>query len=611
MRPLSKKNSDEDRSRKKKKIKSKSAKRRRDPSISSYSSSESESDYKPRKKSSRSKKLEKRKRGSKSKKLDKKKNRKKRSRRDSSVSSFSSDSGCKFSPCSDSEERSRSPVRKSKPRKRDRKSSRRHESSRSRSRYRSPSCSTCRGSRSPSPSHSPIVDRFQSSRGRSPNEKRIRSQSRPLVGERFGSSEGRSPIEERSRSPSCSPFEERFQSGRGGSLIEEISQSHSHSLIEDRFRSSRSPIEDRLRSSGQCSIDERYSGEGERKRLKSVVAVVKTSDNDEDKIINAYDDYPSSRSYDGYDKGGIERNLEAVDKRMDSYEIHRDPPVKDSDVGDGLMKDDSMRKENNVVSEDGVEEAAELELILRQKALENLKKFRGARPVKGESLSDKKDDTSKPESCQGSQHFIKPSESKPPSSLDDQRLVKQIAVPNELRPSVSKSPSSLDDQRLVKQRAVPSELKAKSVVNMTTEKNDGNKVHNLSNYSGDSKPVASSITSRKTPDNLKRMQVSSNKMPVEEASLAKDNQNKRAVTITGSGGVGKKEVVAADTPTSRAPNPHNENCKSDEPIAESASGGQFEEKTFSRMRDGEMVQVSYKVYIPKKTPALARRQLQR
>ncbi|XP_031486247.1 uncharacterized protein LOC116254801 [Nymphaea colorata] len=38
---------------------------------------------------------------------------------------------------------------------------------------------------------------------------------------------------------------------------------------------------------------------------------------------------------------------------------------------------------------------------------------------------------------------------------------------------------------------------------------------------------------------------------------------------------------------------------------------QYEQKTMSVMRGGEMVQVSYKVYIPKKAPALARRQLQR
>jgi len=44
---------------------------------------------------------------------------------------------------------------------------------------------------------------------------------------------------------------------------------------------------------------------------------------------------------------------------------------------------------------------------------------------------------------------------------------------------------------------------------------------------------------------------------------------------------------------------------------EDKDGAQFQKKTFSRMHDGETVEVSYKVYIPKKTPALARRKLQR
>ncbi|PNX78520.1 peptidyl-prolyl cis-trans isomerase g-like protein, partial [Trifolium pratense] len=44
---------------------------------------------------------------------------------------------------------------------------------------------------------------------------------------------------------------------------------------------------------------------------------------------------------------------------------------------------------------------------------------------------------------------------------------------------------------------------------------------------------------------------------------------------------------------------------------ESNQGSQFEQKTMTVMRGGELVQVSYKVYIPKKTPALARRQLKR
>ncbi|CAI8593176.1 unnamed protein product [Vicia faba] len=43
----------------------------------------------------------------------------------------------------------------------------------------------------------------------------------------------------------------------------------------------------------------------------------------------------------------------------------------------------------------------------------------------------------------------------------------------------------------------------------------------------------------------------------------------------------------------------------------SNQGSQFEQKTMTVMRGGELVQVSYKVYIPKKTPALARRKLKR
>ncbi|KAF5204622.1 hypothetical protein FRX31_005789 [Thalictrum thalictroides] len=58
------------------------------------------------------------------------------------------------------------------------------------------------------------------------------------------------------------------------------------------------------------------------------------------------------------------------------------------------------------------------------------------------------------------------------------------------------------------------------------------------------------------------------------------------------------------------PTPVNEVHGSTESNA-AKGGSEFEQKTMSVMRGGEMVQVSYKVYIPKKTPALARRQLRR
>ncbi|XP_022848448.1 splicing regulatory glutamine/lysine-rich protein 1 [Olea europaea var. sylvestris] len=48
-----------------------------------------------------------------------------------------------------------------------------------------------------------------------------------------------------------------------------------------------------------------------------------------------------------------------------------------------------------------------------------------------------------------------------------------------------------------------------------------------------------------------------------------------------------------------------------DPQSEAKDGSQFEQKRMSVMRGGEMVEVSYKVYIPKRAPALARRHLRR
>ncbi|XP_022935712.1 uncharacterized protein LOC111442542 isoform X1 [Cucurbita moschata] len=58
-------------------------------------------------------------------------------------------------------------------------------------------------------------------------------------------------------------------------------------------------------------------------------------------------------------------------------------------------------------------------------------------------------------------------------------------------------------------------------------------------------------------------------------------------------------------------NPISGENRLDKSRQESGEGSQFEQKTMSVMRGGEMVQVNYKVYIPKRAPALTRRQLKR
>ncbi|KNA07644.1 hypothetical protein SOVF_169800 [Spinacia oleracea] len=71
----------------------------------------------------------------------------------------------------------------------------------------------------------------------------------------------------------------------------------------------------------------------------------------------------------------------------------------------------------------------------------------------------------------------------------------------------------------------------------------------------------------------------------------------------------KVDTVAVSEASSSAPSSGHESRNDN--TNETDGDTQFEKKSMFVMRGGEMVQVSYKVYIPKKIPALARRQLKR
>uniref|UniRef100_A0A7N0RG24 Uncharacterized protein n=1 Tax=Kalanchoe fedtschenkoi TaxID=63787 RepID=A0A7N0RG24_KALFE len=70
----------------------------------------------------------------------------------------------------------------------------------------------------------------------------------------------------------------------------------------------------------------------------------------------------------------------------------------------------------------------------------------------------------------------------------------------------------------------------------------------------------------------------------------------------------KEANTAATSASDNQPSPAT---AAGEHHAELKESSQFQEKTMSVMRGGELVQVSYKVYIPKKAPAVARRRLKR
>ncbi|KAK1280402.1 hypothetical protein QJS04_geneDACA014277 [Acorus gramineus] len=106
--------------------------------------------------------------------------------------------------------------------------------------------------------------------------------------------------------------------------------------------------------------------------------------------------------------------------------------------------------------------------------------------------------------------------------------------------------------------------------------------------------------------------------PVQESSnnvLLEGVTNEKVINKQGSSGGGDARVAKADGRASPPPNGaaicNNPVMSGEQQKVETKDGSEFQQKTMSVMRGGEAVQVSYKVYIPKKAPALARRQLQR
>lgn len=160
-----------------------------------------------------------------------------------------------------------------------------------------------------------------------------------------------------------------------------------------------SPISLRSIGSGDES-DEKMKGRNNSMRLRSVIMV-----NNEDRELHAYghkeeityetDDYPSCKSNDSNDSGG-KRELthhplvESEVKRQVDDEKDEEAVV--SDVNCTAITEDSQKNGNNISSVvvgtahtirdnesnvSGGSDGNDLESMLRQRALENLKKFRG------------------------------------------------------------------------------------------------------------------------------------------------------------------------------------------------------------------------------------------
>ncbi|CAA0816001.1 Unknown protein [Striga hermonthica] len=288
------------------------------------------------------------------------------------------------------------------------------------------------------------------------------------------------------------------------------------------------------------------------RRLKSVIAFADHRYNDEEEVeksrwaMNPHEEeivydqngYPSLKSPDSNEEG---TKMELGDQSHGSSS--KMIGVKD---GDRQMEAVDM---HNADKGKEVDDKSVLESILRQRALENLKKFKGRLQTTGQTslnleMNEKSNEKMLPDVTTVSSDLQKMNQSSGPSQKSD---LSQI----------TDAKSLLDSE--------------------TVEKEHGIIIHTAEQLNED-KYMNSDASLNRTVSRV-------DTCPGTETTRAGINSNSKP----SSSSVGEHKLER-----------ENE-----------AKDGSFEQKTMSVMRGGEMVQVSYKVYIPKKAPALARRQLKR
>ncbi|XP_038897881.1 histone-lysine N-methyltransferase SETD2 isoform X2 [Benincasa hispida] len=330
---------------------------------------------------------------------------------------------------------------------------------------------------------------------------------------------------------------------------------------------------------------------------------------------NDVDDHPSLGDMDSKD---------ATSKRELDYVISKEVPVvekkKEVDVPNNrnsmVVKDDGVQNEGSnknlggVTNDHSLDErkngcsgktdsvnGIDLESILRQRALENLRKFKGAPPRNVETIANCK--------------------------VDHNNDAKQLSSP------VSKSvhvTSPRDD----------AEINSKGF----SRQGGGNAVNSMivkENGVKSTDAIDSSVPSMHDPvyssQNLGKISNGSNALRpeskvdslIKQAPAAQESiQTKPSISDIGVDETAQTQTQMRNNDDqnirngldSSAHKPSSLNSISGENSLstsrhESGDSSQFEQKTMSVMRGGEMVQVNYKVYIPKRAPALTRRQLKR
>ncbi|CAL0310663.1 unnamed protein product [Lupinus luteus] len=531
---------------------------------------------------------------------------------------------------------------------------------------------------------------------------------------------------------SGSDDDNQYESFRGRS---ERKEKDKRKLKRGRSRSEKSSRY-RIRSCSPCTpcsescaegAEDKYVGENNSRRLRSVITIAREVEesgelyrNETNEEIVDDHDYPC-RSNDSNDGGtkresdhhilpSSEEKLRVEDEIGDlSADFNFvEPKTVDRSYNDrsnlqaySAEVSESMKNETNETSGANLD-SDDLESILRQRALENLKRFRGeiqstanASDQKYKIVNQKKQPiTDKHEKVQGKSivnnadvgtKFNKltpveetsfsvsrrnlnayPTNNEMISNMDkdiSSSAMHHLACPQgkvtdagNLSENVTKSnnckinnpkltkPEShhlLQSHSTLKQTPV-SGLPQEQLIAAETTKDTGISAHVASHSSNDNfndiRGLSSSVPKHsihspkfrhnnlnKGKDEVKeqshfepRQTSATNNLPSEkflasEGDVEKNAANtiQAAIQSINNNGSDVDEPHNSSTPKSCIESSSVENNNSGNVQDESNPGSQFEQKTMTVMRGGELVQVSYKVYIPKKAPALSRRQLKR
>ncbi|KAA8523933.1 hypothetical protein F0562_010356 [Nyssa sinensis] len=168
---------------------------------------------------------------------------------------------------------------------------------------------------------------------------------------------------------------------------------------------SRSSSCHRCSDSSNYSNKQKFTGKNSSRRLRSVVTVPKQPEEEErerdkdghkEEIEYDHDDYPSCRSNDSNDWGGkrdLAHHLHVTSENVKGEESPVSNMGKDDQsnpCSDAVGVNNSKEKNTEVSATTASSDGGDLESILRQKALENLRKFQGGLQTNAKILADQK-----------------------------------------------------------------------------------------------------------------------------------------------------------------------------------------------------------------------------